>query len=210
MDIPLDVEVHCSDGACGKSTAIIVEPNTEKVTHFVVQAEGSQYLVPIEAIAVSAANRIQLRWSRQELAAAPPFEKAVFAGEDLGAYAAPALAGPSIAWPYGAENEYMLEAAAAAYVPVEQIPEGERAIHSGAYVEATDGGVGQVEEFLIDPATGRITHLVLRKGHLWGKKDVTIPLDQIDRVEDDVVYLKLSKEAVGELEAVPVRLRGGS
>jgi sporulation protein YlmC with PRC-barrel domain len=205
MDIPLNVEVLCTDGACGKSTAIIVEPNTEKVTHFVVQVEGSRYLVPIGAIAESAAGRIQLHWSRQELAAAEPFEKTVFAGEDLGAYAAPGMTGASIAWPYGAENEYMLEAAAAAYVPVEQIPEGEGAIHSGAYVEATDGGVGQVEEFLIDQATGRITHLVLRKGHLWGKKDVTIPLDQIDRVEDDVVYLKLTKEAVGGLPGVPVR-----
>jgi sporulation protein YlmC with PRC-barrel domain len=205
MDIPLDVEVHCTDGPCGKSTAIIVEPNTEKVTHLVVQVEGSQYLVPIDAIAESASDRIQLGWSRQELAAAAPFEKSVFAGEDLGAYAAPGMTGASIAWPYGSDGEYMLEAAAAAYVPVEQIPEGERAIHSGAYVEATDGGVGQVEELLIDPGTGRITHLVLRKGHLWGKRDVTIPLDQIDRVEDDVVYLKLNKQAVGALPGVPVR-----
>ena len=205
MDIALDVEVRCSDGACGRSTAIIVDPSTEHVTHLVVREEGSQYLVPIEAIAESASDHIQLRWSREELAAATPFEKAVFAGEDLGIYTAPALAGASIAWPYGADGEYMLEAAAAAYVPVEQIPEGKRAIHSGAYVEATDGGVGQVEEFLIDPATGRITHLVLRRGHLWGKRAVTIPLDQIDRVEDDVVYLKLNKEAVGGLPAVPVR-----
>jgi sporulation protein YlmC with PRC-barrel domain len=205
MDIPLDVEVRCTDGVCGKSTAIIVEPNTEQVTHFVVQAEGSQYLVPIEAIAESAADHIQLHWSRQELIAAPPFEKTVFAGEELGAYVAPGMMGASIAMPYGADNDYMLEAAAAAYMPVEQVPQGERAIHSGAYVEATDGGVGQVEEFLIDPATGKITHLVLRKGHLWGKRDVTVPLEEIDRVEDDVVYLKLSKEAVGELPGVPVR-----
>ena len=205
MDIPLDVEVHCSDGACGKSTAIIVDPSTEKVTHFVVQMQGSQYLVPIEAIADSTANHIQLRWSREELAAAAPFEKSVFAGEDLGAYTAPGMTGASIAWPYDASSEYMLQAAAAAYVPVEQIPEGERAIHSGPYVEATDGGVGHVEEFLIDPETGLITHLLLRKGHLWGKRDITIPLDQIDRVEDDVVYMKLNKEAVGGLPSVPVR-----
>jgi sporulation protein YlmC with PRC-barrel domain len=204
MDIPLDVEVLCSDGPCGKSTAIIVEPKTEKVTHFVAQVEGSQYLVPIEAIADSTADHIRLRWSRQELTAAAPFEKSVFAGEDLGAYAAPGITGASIAWPYDADNAYMLQAAAAAYVPVEQVPEGELAIHSGAYVEATDGGVGHVEEFLIDPGTGRITHLLLRKGHLWGKRDITIPLDQIDRVEEDIVYLKLSKEAVGELPGVPV------
>ena len=199
--------MHCSAGARGKSTAIIVDPSTEKVTHFVVQMQGSQYLVPLEAIADSTANHIQLRWSREELAAAAPFEKSVFAGEDLRPYIAPGMLGPSVAGPYDADNAYMLQAAAAAYVPVEQIPAGERAIHSGAYVEASDGGVGHVEELLIDPGTGRITHLLLRQGHLWGKRDITIPLDQIDRVEEDIVYLKLSKEAVGELPGVPVRRR---
>jgi sporulation protein YlmC with PRC-barrel domain len=147
----------------------------------------------------------EVRWSREQSSAATPFENTVFAGEELGAYVAPGMMGAPIAMPYGADHEYMLEATAAAYVPVEQVPEGERAIHCGAYVETTDGGVGQVEEFLTDPATGKITHLVLRKGHLWGKRDVTVPLEEIDRVEDDVVYLKLSKEAVGGLPGVPVR-----
>jgi hypothetical protein len=40
-------------------------------------------------------------------------------------------------------------------------------------VEATDGHVGNIAEFLIDPRTDAITHLVLREGHLWGRKYVT-------------------------------------
>jgi sporulation protein YlmC with PRC-barrel domain len=207
MDIPLDVEVRCTDGACGKSAAIIVDPQTEQVTHIVVEADGTRRLVPVEALAGSTPDQIQLRWTREELTAAAPFEKVALGEDDAAPLEMPGMAGASMAWPYGMDGDYMLEAAAAAYMPVEQIPAGERAIHSGAYVEATDGGVGQVEEFLIDAATGRITHLVLRKGHLWGKRDVTIPLDQIDRVEDDVVYLKLDKAAIAQLPSVPVPKR---
>ena len=63
-------------------------------------------------------------------------------------------------------------------VPVEhlQIPPGELAVRRGTRVEATDGYVGKVDEFVVNPDNGHITHLVMREGHLWGKKDVTIPL----------------------------------
>ena len=55
------------------------------------------------------------------------------------------------------------------------------------------------------PRTTACTHLVLREGHLWGKKDVTIPVDQIDRIEADVIYLKLDKAAVEHLPSVRAR-----
>jgi sporulation protein YlmC with PRC-barrel domain len=87
----------------------------------------------------------------------------------------------------------------------ERVPQGELVIHRGARVEATDGHVGQVDEFLVDPTNEHITHLVLREGHLWGQKDVTIPVSQIDRIEQDVVYLKLDKHGIEKLPSVPVR-----
>jgi hypothetical protein len=64
--------------------------------------------------------------------------------------------------------------------------------------------VGRVDEFLIDPENDHITHLVMREGHLWGQKDVTIPISEIDRIEGDSVYLKLSKDEVEALPAIPM------
>ena len=49
-----------------------------------------------------------------------------------------------------------------------------------------------------------MTHLVMREGHLWGKKDVVIPVSEVDRIEEDTVYLKLSKDEVQALPAIPV------
>jgi sporulation protein YlmC with PRC-barrel domain len=200
MDIPLRVEVRCSDGACGKSFAIIVDPDTDQVTHVVVQASGGDYLVPIDVITDSAPTHIQLRWSRAELEAAEPFERLETLSEEEQIMELQAASGSYVGWSAsGMPGEYMAPVPISSTVEVEQIPEHERALHQGADVEATDGRVGQVDEFLIEPATGKITHVVVRQGHIGTKKDVTIPIAEIDRIEDDVVYLKLDKHAVSEL-----------
>jgi sporulation protein YlmC with PRC-barrel domain len=78
-------------------------------------------------------------------------------------------------------------------------------VRRGARVEATDGHVGRVDEFLIDPESEHITHLVMREGHLWGQRDVTIPISKVDRMEEDTVYLKLDKGSVEALPTIPVR-----
>ena len=87
----------------------------------------------------------------------------------------------------------------------EHIPAGEVVIRRGTPVKATDGEVGKVDEFLVDPENNNISHLILREGHLWGKKDVTIPVSEIDKIAEDGVYLKLDKEAIETLPTVPVR-----
>jgi sporulation protein YlmC with PRC-barrel domain len=72
-------------------------------------------------------------------------------------------------------------------------------------VHAEDGIVGKVDEFLVSPNNNHITHLVLREGHLWGKKDVTIPVSEIEKITEDAVYLKLDKKAIEKLPAIPVK-----
>ena len=39
MDIPLDAEVLCTDGAGGRSTCLIINPVTKEITHLVVQTK---------------------------------------------------------------------------------------------------------------------------------------------------------------------------
>jgi hypothetical protein len=96
---------------------------------------------------------------------------------------------------------------AAFYAPVEaeHIPAGELTIRRGSGVEATDGRVGRVDEFLIDAADDHITHLVMREGHLWGQKDITIPVSQIDHYSENTVFLKLAKQDIEKLPAIPIR-----
>jgi uncharacterized membrane protein len=72
-----------------------------------------------------------------------------------------------------------------------------------AKVQASDGHVGTVGGVVRDDS-GAITHFVLQKGH---KREVTLPLSAIERVERGTVYLKLDKEAVGKLPDIPLTRR---
>jgi len=104
-------------------------------------------------------------------------------------------------WPYNSIEDSYSEN----YGQVEQIPHHELAIHRGSHVEAADGHIGQVDEFIVYPSNNHITHLILRRGHLWGQKDIAIPVREIDTIEQDTVHLKLSKDEIKALPAVAVR-----
>jgi hypothetical protein len=43
------------------------------------------------------------------------------------------------------------------------------------------------------------------EGHLWGKKDIAVPVNQIDRYEDGDVYLKIDKAQVESLPEFDVK-----
>lgn len=202
MDVPLDVDVYCTDGKGGRSTAIIVERAERQVTHFAVGSDTGAYLVPVSAIAESTPTRITLKWSRAELAQAEPFVVEVPATPEEMEIMASSMTQSGVLGPYTtADAAYMANYLAEATVPEEQVKPGAVAIHVDDEVQATDGRAGRVDELLID-ATGHVTHLVLRTGHLWGKRDVFVPLELVDHAADDVIYLKLDKRAIEQLPAV--------
>jgi sporulation protein YlmC with PRC-barrel domain len=197
MDIPVNAEVHCADGPCGRSTYIILNPMTRRVTHLVVKEKRfphTEYLVPIDYVVEATSQLIRLRCAGHELVTFEAFIEAEFVSSNFPEYAGD----PYMTWPY------VIPEAETLPVEHERIPPGELAIRRGARVEATDGHVGRVDEFLVDPTNGYITHLVLREGHLWGQKDVTIPVSQIDHIEEDSVYLKLDKHSIEMLPTIPV------
>ena len=93
-------------------------------------------------------------------------------------------------------------------VEVQQVPPGEMDVRRGMHVEATDGTVGYVDEFLVDTSTGNITHMVLREGHLFDQKNVSIPISDIDSASEDTVNLKLNKREIAALPSIAIRRPG--
>ena len=206
MDIPVDVNVECTDGLCGRSTYVLINPAHKEVTHLVVREADrlhTERVVPVDVVSETTPDVILLQCSRNEFNKMDPFIQREYIREEMPdsddrpvGYAG---YGPFLLWPY-----MMPERMELVTVEHKQIPRGELAIQRGTRVEATDGHVGRVDEFLINPANDRITHLVMREGHLWGQKDITIPISQIDRIEGDIVHLKLSKDQVEALPSIPM------
>ena len=209
MEIPLNTQVECTDGFCGHSEYVLINPVTDQVTHLVVKEDLSpktEYIVPVGLVAETKSVAIHLRCSKAELEKMDPFIKTTFIEEKLQqnyAYARGEYTSGSYYYlPY-------VTAEGTVQVPVEhqQIPPGELAVRRGTRVEATDGYVGQVDEFVVNPENGNITHLVMREVHPWGKKDVIIPLSARGETRGNTVFLKLDKHQVESLPAFPLHRR---
>ena len=76
-DIPLQANIRCSDGPCGKATNVIINPATHVASHIVVQDKHlpkyDTRLVPIDLIAETSPNEITLSCSKADVAAMQPF-----------------------------------------------------------------------------------------------------------------------------------------
>jgi len=189
MDMPVNADVHCADGLCGRSIGVIIKPASQQVTHLVVKEKktpNAKRLVPVDWVMETTPHLIHLRCTSDELAGMDDFIEPEYI----------------MVWPYAFAP---MQESQMVMIEHERVPQGELAVHRGALVEAADGHVGQVDEFLVDPADEHVTHLVLREGHLWGQKDVTIPVSQIERIEANTVYLKLDKRNIEALPSVPVQ-----
>lgn len=71
-------------------------------------------------------------------------------------------------------------------------------VTKGTLIFCTDGPIGEVHDVLIDPETERPTHIILREGILV-IKEVNIPVNYVQKVEDDRVLLKVNKEKIERL-----------
>lgn len=66
------------------------------------------------------------------------------------------------------------------------------------HIEATDGEIGHVEDFIIDDETWAIRYLVIDTKNWWGGKKVLISPQWIDRIswDESKVFINLSKERI--------------
>jgi hypothetical protein len=83
----------------------------------------------------------------------------------------------------------------------EHVPAGDVQVRRGEHVHAIDGLIGRVQGLVVHPGDHRVTHVLLDEGHLWGLKQVAIPIGSVTGV-DDGVRLDLTKDQVRDLPPV--------
>ena len=201
IDLPTKAEVDCSDGAAGCSTYVIGNPINHQITHLVVKSNQPPFheaLVPVDQVQETTPDRIKLNCNRIDLEKMEPFEYEEYLQTKKPGY---------LYWPYALPVAGYISDEVNTHIPVKRrnIPMDEFALHRGAWVEATDSTVGQVDELLINSKNMQVTHLVLLERHLLKKREITIPVSQIDRVGEDTIYLKLDRKSVEELPTTPIQ-----
>jgi sporulation protein YlmC with PRC-barrel domain len=206
----IGAEARCSDGVCGEVTRVVVDPVARAVTHLVVEPahrQGLGRLVPLDLVE-DATDGILLRCTMAQFEELDPAEDTQFVPGSAG-YAA---YGPEqvVSWPYyglagtamapGMDPELVGVSPTVTY---DTIPVGEVAVRRGEPVHATDGSIGHVQGLVIDPRNRHVTHVLLQEGHLWGRKEVAIPIGAVAGV-DDGIRLSISKREVEDLPAVDI------
>ncbi len=89
MEIPLNAQVECTDGICGHSVYVLINPVIDKVTHLVVKEDSSpntEYIVPVDFVSETIDDTIRLRCSKAELEKMDPFVKTKFIEEKVPDY----------------------------------------------------------------------------------------------------------------------------
>jgi sporulation protein YlmC with PRC-barrel domain len=207
----IGASVTCSNGACGQLSRVVVDPVARSLTHLVVEPPhhlGLSRLVPIELVA-NAGEEIGLSCTTAEFDELEAAQEARFLSEsDRLGYGA----GDVLAWPYyglgrgigGMGMAGMGMGGAPQSVTFDRVPVGEVAVNRGEHVHASDGAIGRIQGVVIDPSDHHVTHVLLQEGHLWGKKEVAIPIGAVEEVAEDGVRLGLSKDEVRELPPVEV------
>ncbi|MEW6028165.1 MAG: hypothetical protein ACOYZ8_12885 [Chloroflexota bacterium] len=208
IDLPLKAEVHCSDGIAGRSTFVIGNPINSKVTHLVVQSilpPFHEYLVSVDQVEETTDDRIMLKCTRNDFSKMELFWYEEYIPSEVPGY----LSTPDVP-DVPAIPGYTMESVTT-FIPVKRrnIPQDELALRRGARVEATDGYVGQVDELLINSNNMQVTHLVLLERHILQKREVTIPVSQIDHIDERTIYLNLDRQSVEELPTAPIQRWSG-
>jgi sporulation protein YlmC with PRC-barrel domain len=199
--IEIGTDAVCSDGFRGEVISVVIDPADRTVTHLAVEPKGRSGLARLVALSLvdASAGETRLRCTEEEFKNLPPAEETLaefVPGQpdpiqllDPGwrdAGTGPAVEGSTI-YPPIREKEN-----------IDLVPPGEVEEHRGDRVHATDGEIGQVRAIRIDPASAVITHVLLREGHLLGRKDVAIPADQIAGF-DNGIRLRLTRQQVQDL-----------
>lgn len=202
----IGTNASCTDGVCGEVSRVVVDPVAEEVTHLVVEPkhrQGLGRLVPLSLVDATT-DEVRLRCTMAEFEKLDPAEETQFVPGTAG-YAA---YGPRqvLAWPYyglGMGSSSMTGENFSQTVTYDTVPLGEVTVRRGEHVHAADGSIGRVQGLVIDPRNHHVTHVLLQEGHLWGRKEVAIPISAVASTGDGI-RLKISRHDVRDLPPVDV------
>lgn len=220
-DLHIGVAVHGSDEKhLGALSRVVIEPASEQVTHLVVEpglAESGNLLkpggwetprervVPVALVAAASKGDVRLTCDEAAFLRLPLFERVQFTDVDT-----TAATGTQGQWQSQFQFGQLLNLAAAGlgglpYMPPESVSLDETPtafdIEEGTEVWRLHPHeeVGTVERVLVDPATQRVSALVVRRSGLLQHHRVLLPIDQVRDMDEGFAHITLTPDEVDAL-----------
>jgi hypothetical protein len=197
--ITIGINARCSDGVCGTVIRVVVDSVARVVTHIVVEPkhrEGFGRLVPLDLVDTRA-DEVMLGCTTEQ------FEKLEMAEETRFLPNDPSYPGYASGEVFAVPLLGMGAPNVPPPVTTDALPLGEVGVRRDEQVHATDGEIGRVRGVVMDTASRRLTHVLLKEGHLWGRKQVAIPIAAVTGIEFGI-RLNMTKQEVQDLPPVAV------
>lgn len=228
----IGAEVYCEQGPCGELVRVVVDPIKRAITHLVVEERHGQQvgrLVPIDLVESATEQELRLHCTFDQFASLEAAEETKFVQAPGGQWGYGQ--GQMLMLPFfglggmgmlgglgmgglgmgmgglgmgrmGMGMGGMGTGPSQQAVTYDKVPPGEVEVRRGQRVHASDGPIGHVRGLVIDPSDHQVTHVLLDEGHLWGKKEVSIPISAVTGVDDDGVRLSLTRAEIADLPPV--------
>ncbi len=213
MRLELGGHARCTDAAVRELVDLVVDAGSRSVTHLVVQPADdpdAARLVPLGLASAGADGKeISLRCTAPELEEMPRVHEHTYLGPaarpdepkddnwDVGVQDVQVV-------PDYAPEPYAVEIAQETIISYDRVPKGEIELrHASSVYSADEHHLGSVDGVVVD-ADGVISHLLLERGHLWWKREISIPASAVSELANDMVTLGVSKS---EAETFPSERR---
>lgn len=194
----------CSDGYRGELRAVVIDAAARTVTHVVVEPKGRIGLARLVSLDLVDAppGQIRLRCTEAEFKNLDPAEETL--AEFVPGYQDPLQLLPSGWRDAGGPTA---EGGTIPRTPeketVDIIPPGEVEEHRGGHVHASDGDIGQLHGFSVDPVSHEVTHVLLTEGRIWARKYVAVPVENVTGFEDGI-RLSITRQDVRSLPSADI------
>jgi hypothetical protein len=208
MNLALGSTVRCSDGPVRELADLVVDANGRRVTHIVVQPKNRHEAARLVALELASedVDGISLYCTAEmldklepvhEYAYLPAGEKPEEGGEwDVGVedvLVVPSFEPLDVAEPELDPNVSLMYG---------RVPKGEVELRLTSSVYSSDEHrIGSVNGVVVGE-DGMIAVLNVLRGHLWGHREIAVPVDAIASLENDLATLAVEKR---ELKRFPSR-----
>lgn len=203
FDFEIGTQVRCQDGQCGKLHKVVLDPHTQRVADLIVERGfllTTDRVVPVDLVEQATRESIMLSISSHALSEYPEYRVLKFKEPAPEVQSGHYDRRDIRCWTGG----YRV----ACHEPVvpmvrrqvyEGVPPNRAVIERGTPVQYTDGSeIGKVDHLLVDPESGEVSHLVMRKGLL--PYYPIFPVDKVVSVTDKAVSVSLDDD---EIELLP-------
>lgn len=197
MPLPIGATIRCRDGAAGRLKNVVLDAEDDEVTHLIVERGRLLHrdiVVPIGWVDWTSEDEIVLKATVAELEALPDYDELDFVEPEVKL---------KPAGEYRSQDTRFWRSAHAAVggniwiARIERLGlhDGEVFLERGLPVVTRDERqVGEVDQLVIEPASRRVTHLVVRRGWLWKRQARMVPMGRVTQVTEAGVRLDMTVE----------------